>query len=184
MSNNTPPEVLGELGKTTAISGRLSTILAGSVINGWQSHGKFNTNPGLGAQILYMPREWLKLVFNLYGFGEDNVGLPHTQRIHTNDSIEVRRFNQPESNGILKIAFSLTGDAGCQYGGGISCTGHGGPKSSFLGWMTDHRMWFHKDLFAGGRPNEQPGPLPDFVAANQWRQCVHGKALLHRKSWR
>jgi hypothetical protein len=29
MSNHTPPEVLGELGKTTAISGRLSTILAG-----------------------------------------------------------------------------------------------------------------------------------------------------------
>jgi hypothetical protein len=78
-----------------------------------------------------MPKEWLKLVFNQYGFGEDNVGLRHTQRIHTDDSIEVRWFNRPQSNGISKIAFSLTGDAGCQYGGGISCTGHGGAKSSF-----------------------------------------------------
>jgi hypothetical protein len=82
------------------------------VINGWQSYGKFNTNPGLGGQILYMPREWLKLVFNQYGFGEDNVGLPHTQRIHTDDSIEVRWFNRPQSNGISKIAFSLTADVG------------------------------------------------------------------------
>ena len=60
------------------------------VINGRQPYGKFNTNPGLGGQILYMPKEWLKLVFNQYGFGEDNVGLPHTQRVHTDDSIGVR----------------------------------------------------------------------------------------------
>ena len=143
------------------------------VTNGWQSYGKFNTNPGLGGQILYMPREWLKLVLNQYGFGEDNVGLPHTQRIHTDNSIEVRWFNRPESNGISKIAFSLTGDAGCQYGGGISCTGHGGPKSSFLGCMTYHRMWFHKDVFAvtlGGGQMNNPGRyltlLPPINGAN------------------
>jgi hypothetical protein len=117
-------------------------------INGWQSYGKFNGHPGLGGQILYMPHEWLKLVFNQYGYGEDNVGLPHTQRVHTDDSIEVREFNAPGSTGISKAAFSLTLDAGCQYGGGISCTGHSGPKSSFLGWMLYQREWFHKDLFA------------------------------------
>ena len=126
-------------------------------VNGWQSYGKYNGHPGLGGQILYMPHEWLKLVFNQYGYGEDNVGLPHTQRIHTDDSVEVRWYNNPESNGISKVAFSFTADAGCQYGGGISCTGHSGPKSSFLGWMTYHRVWFHKDLYAvtlgGGQMN-------------------------------
>jgi hypothetical protein len=126
-------------------------------INGWQSYAKFNSHPGLGGQLLWMPKEWFKLVANQYGFGQDNLGLPHTERIHTDDSIEVRWFNRPESKGISKIAFSLTGDAGCQYGGGISCTGHGGAKSSFLGWMTYHRVWFHKDLFAvtlgGGQMN-------------------------------
>jgi hypothetical protein len=125
-------------------------------INGWQSYAKFNSHPGLGGQILWMPKEWFKLVANQYGFGQDNLGLPHTQRIHTDDSIEVRYYNKPENLGLSKMAFSLTGDAGCQYGGGIHC--HGGPnKSSFLGWMLYNRMWFHKDLFAltigGGQMN-------------------------------
>jgi hypothetical protein len=126
-------------------------------INGWQSYAKFNSHPGLGGQLLWMPKEWFKLVANQYGLGQDNLGLPHTERIHTDDSIEVRWFNRPENKGISKIAFSLTVDAGCQYGGGISCTGHGGQKSSFLGWMTYHRIWFHKDLLAvtlgGGQMN-------------------------------
>src|SRR5579871_1463510 len=116
-------------------------------INGWQSYARFNGHPGLGGQLLWMPKEWFKLVANQYGFGQDNLGLPKTQRIHTDDSIEVRYYNNPESLGLSKMAFSLTGDAGCQYGGGLTC--HGGPnRSSFVGWMLYDRMWFHKDLFA------------------------------------
>jgi hypothetical protein len=119
-------------------------------INGWQSYAKYNGHPGLGGQLLWMPREWFKLVANQYGYGQDNLGLPRTERIHTDDSIEVRYYNDPESLGLSKMAFSLTGDAGCQYGGGISCTGgpHSTNKESFLGWMLYNRMWFHKDLFA------------------------------------
>jgi hypothetical protein len=116
-------------------------------INGWQSYAKFNGHPGLGGQILWMPKEWLKIVGNQYGYGEDNLGLPKTQRIHTDDSIEVRYYSNPTSTGLSKMAFSLTGDAGCQYGGGISCTG-GPNKSSFLGWMLYDRMWFNKDKLA------------------------------------
>jgi hypothetical protein len=118
-------------------------------INGWQSYAKFNGHPGLGGQLLWQPREWFKLVANQYGYGEDNLGLPHTQRIHTDDSIEVRYYNKPESTGLSKMAFSLTGDAGCQYGGGLSCTGgrNTSQKESFVGWMLYDRMWFHKDLF-------------------------------------
>ena len=119
-------------------------------INGWQSYAKYNGHPGVGGQLLWMPREWFKLVANQYGYGQDNLGLPKTQRIHTDDSIEVRYYNNPESLGLSKMAFSLTGDAGCQYGGGLSCTGgrHTTNKSSFVGWMLYNRMWFHKDLFA------------------------------------
>ncbi len=127
-------------------------------INGWQSYAKYNGHPGLGGQLLWMPQEWFKLVANQYGFGQDNLGLPHTERIHTDDSIEVRYYNDPENTGLSKMAFSLTGDAGCQYGGGIQCTGapsHN--KSSFLGWMLYDRMWFHKNLFGltigGGQMN-------------------------------
>jgi len=118
-------------------------------INGWQSYAKYNGHPGLGGQLLWMPKEWFKLVANQYGYGEDNLGLPKTQRIHTDDSIEVRYYNNPANTGLSKMAFSLTADAGCQYGGGLSCTGapsHN--KSSFVGWMLYDRLWFHKDLFA------------------------------------
>src|SRR6202042_624832 len=116
-------------------------------INGWQSYAKYNGHPGLGGQLLWEPKEWFKLVANQYGYGQDNLGLPHTERIHTDDSIEIRYYNNPESFGLSKMAFSLTGDAGAQYGGGLTC--HGGPnKSAFLGWMLYDRMWFHKDLYA------------------------------------
>ncbi len=126
------------------------------LINGWQSYAKYNSHPGLGGQLLWLPTEWFKLVANQYGFGEDNLGLPNTQRIHTDDSIEVRYYNHPEKDGLDKMALSFTADAGCQYGGGITC--HGGPnKSSFLGWMLYDRLWWHKDLFAvtlgGGQMN-------------------------------
>jgi hypothetical protein len=118
-------------------------------INGWQSYAKFNGHPGLGGQLLWMPKEWLKVVANQYGYGQDNLGLPKTQRIHTDDSIEVRYYNNPENTGLSKMAFSLTADAGCQYGGGLSCTGAPSQnKSSFVGWMAYNRMWFHKDTLA------------------------------------
>jgi Putative beta-barrel porin-2, OmpL-like. bbp2/Carboxypeptidase regulatory-like domain len=118
-------------------------------INGWQSYAKYNGHPGLGGQLLWLPKEWFKLVANQYGFGQDNLGLPHTERIHTDDSIEVRYYNKPDSLGISKMAFSLTGDAGCQYGGGIQCTGaRSNNKSSFIGWMLYDRYWFHKDTYA------------------------------------
>jgi hypothetical protein len=116
-------------------------------INGWQSYAKYNGHPGLGGQLLWMPKEWFKLVANQYGYGEDNLGLPHTQRIHTDDSIEVRYYNHPESTGLSKMAFSLTGDAGGQYGGGLcaTCAPSQG-KEAFIGWMYYNRFWFHKDL--------------------------------------
>ena len=71
-------------------------------INGWQSYAKFNGHPGLGGQLLWEPKEWFKLVANQYGYGQDNLGLPHTERIHTDDSIEVRYYNNPESTGPLE----------------------------------------------------------------------------------
>jgi len=118
------------------------------IINGWQSYAKYNGHMGLGGQLLWEPKEWFKLVANQYGFGQDNLGLPKTERIHTDDSILIRYYSKPESLGVSKMAFSLTADAGCQYGGGLQCTGAPSKnKSTFIGWMAYDRMWFHKDLF-------------------------------------
>jgi hypothetical protein len=131
------------------------------VINGWQSYNKFNGHRGLGGQILYRPKEWLSLVSNNYGNGTDTLGNPGRSRLHTDNSIEVRYYNNPESTGISKMAFSLTGDAGCEYGGGVTCHGgKGGPKQAFLGWMLYDRMWFGKDKYAltmGGGQMNNPG---------------------------
>jgi hypothetical protein len=137
------------------------------IINGWQSYAKTNGHPGLGGQILWRPKPWVSMVFNNYGMGTDTLGVPGRSRIHTDNSIEVRYFNDPESLGLSKMAFSLTGDLGCEYGGSapgtiVSChnNSNGHPKQSFAGWMLYDRMWFHQDLFGltlGGGVLDNPG---------------------------
>jgi len=43
------------------------------LINGWQSYAKFNSKPGFGGQILWIPNENLKVVLNSYSIGQDNL---------------------------------------------------------------------------------------------------------------
>jgi TolA-binding protein len=129
-------------------------------INGWQSYNKFNGHPGIGGQIRWSPKPWLNIIGNQYAIGNDNIGLPHRGRYHTDDSIEVKYFDRP-GYGLDKMAFTLTGDMGCETGQGVTCHGgKGGPKQSFLGWMGYNRFWFHRDLFAmtlGGGQINNPG---------------------------
>jgi len=107
-------------------------------INGWQSYAKYNGHPGLGGQLLWEPKEWMKLVLNQYGYGQDNLGLPKTERIHTDDSIELRFYNNPSSTGLSKIAMSLTADAGAQYGGAFAAPARPARARirSWGGWRT------------------------------------------------
>ncbi|MGB8495220.1 MAG: outer membrane beta-barrel protein [Candidatus Acidiferrum sp.] len=131
-------------------------------INGWQSYASANSRKGVGGQIKWTPKPWLNIISNNYGLGHDDLYIPKRGRIHTDDSVEVRYFNHPENPGLDKMAFSFTGDMGCEFGGGVSCYGDkaGGPKQSFLGYMTYNRFWFHRDMFGvtvgGGRINN-PG---------------------------
>jgi len=135
------------------------------IINGWQSYGRSGSKPGLGGQILYRPKPWLSLVFNNYGMGEDTLGTGNghlgRSRIHTDDSVQVKYYDN-QTKFLDKMAFSLTGDAGCEYGGGVSCHGDtkNGPKQSFLGWMAYNRFWFDHDkygLTVGGGMMNNPG---------------------------
>jgi len=89
------------------------------------------------------------------------LGVPNRSRYHTDNSIEVKYYDRP-GRMLDKMAFSLTGDAGCESGGGVSCFGNGrsGPKQSFLGYMVYNRLWFHKDLYGvtlGGGEINNPG---------------------------
>jgi hypothetical protein len=43
------------------------------LINGWQSYAKFNSKPGFGGQVLWIPNDSLKLVLNSYSIGQDNL---------------------------------------------------------------------------------------------------------------
>lgn len=130
-------------------------------INGWQSYAKFNGHPGLGGQILWRPTPYLSLVFNNYGMGTDTLGVPGRSRIHTDDSLEMKYYDRPD-NFLDKMAFSVTGDLGCEYGGGVSChnDSHGHPKQMFAGWMLYNRFWFDKDKYGltlGGGVLDNPG---------------------------
>ena len=130
------------------------------IINGWQSYGKFNKAPGIGGQILWRPNGSLSLVFNNY-WGTDTLDNPDRKRFHIDDSIQVKYYDKPERL-LDKAAFTFTFDAGCEYGGGVSCTG-GSPSSPsqyFLGFMAYNRFWFHKDLYGltlGGGAITNPG---------------------------
>jgi hypothetical protein len=138
-------------------------------VNGWQAYGRFNNRPGVGGQILWRPMPWFSLLGNQYALGEDALGVPGRVRYHTDDSVQVKYYDHPDRM-LDKLAFSLTGDAGCEHGGGVSCAGNSvhvvdgqrqvWPKQSFLGFMLYNRFWFHKDLFGltlGGGKINNPG---------------------------
>lgn len=154
-------------------------------INGWQTYARPNGKPGLGGQILWRPKPYLDFVWNNYGLGEDDLGLPGRSRIHADYSAQVKVYDHPERT-LDKIAFTVTGDAGCEYGGGpstgpydpkgsspemgssstytggVNChNAHNGkPKQAFVGWMMYNRYWFKKDLYAitlGGGQMNNPG---------------------------
>jgi hypothetical protein len=155
------------------------------IVNGWQSYARANGKPGLGGQILWRPKPYLDFVWNNYGLGEDVVGQPGRSRVHADYSGQFKVYDDP-SKLLDKIAFTITGDLGCEYGGGpaggpydpngksplmgssstytggVNCHSakDGKPKQAFIGWMMYNRYWFKKDLFAmtlGGGQMNNPG---------------------------
>jgi hypothetical protein len=137
------------------------------IINGWQSYARPNGRLGLGGQVLWRPTSWLSIISNNYGVGADAVGIPNRTRVHTDDSVEVKYYDHPEKF-LDKMAFSLTGDAGCESGGGVNCATNKknaagnimAYKQSFLGFMLYNRWWFHRDRYAftlGGGKINNPG---------------------------
>lgn len=130
-------------------------------VNGWQTYARYNNRPGIGGQILWRPTGKLSILGNQYALGADTAGNPSRIRYHTDDSIEYKYYDNHYA-WLDKGAFSLTGDAGCEHGGGVSCHGDSakGPKQSFLGFMLYNRLWFDKDFFGltlGGGAINNPG---------------------------
>lgn len=132
------------------------------IINGWQSYGKFNTMPGVGMNITWIPNSNVKLLTNDY-FGTDAAGLPQRKRFHSDNSILVRYFNRPASKGISRMAFSLTSDIGFEKGAGVNAfktDSVKGPAQYFFSAMFYNRIWFAKNKMAwtlGGGLMTNPG---------------------------
>jgi len=146
------------------------------LINGWQSYAKFNHHPGFGGQVLWIPNDSLKLVFNSYFLGQDNlasgsgvpnnggnpnapIGIPNPSapyinyakvtRVHEDDSVVWKYYEADEGGGagLSRMALSFTVDVGCEYGGGVSCA-HGPNKANFFGMMLYDRTWFDHNQYA------------------------------------
>jgi hypothetical protein len=148
------------------------------LINGWQTYGKFNEMPGFGAQILYRPVEWLSLLSNNYT-GWDTQDDPGRFRFHTDNSIQIRYFEEPRNKIVQRAAFSLTGDFGGEQGDGVTpfggqtistasflagnsltCSIKDPCRQQFASWMLYNRLWFHGGKLAwttGGGMMHNPG---------------------------
>ncbi|HRE56639.1 MAG TPA: outer membrane beta-barrel protein [Candidatus Kapabacteria bacterium] len=149
------------------------------IINGWQSYGKFNSMPGFGGNVTYMSDDgnW-KILTNNY-VGTDAAGIKDRVRFHSDNSVLYRYYNQPASNGISRMAFSMTADIGSESGGGVNGFDNSDPTKPaqyFLSAMLYNRLWFaHNKLawtFGGGwmknpgrylvlYPTGQASPLPN-----------------------
>ncbi len=134
------------------------------IINGWQSYGQFNNMPGFGGNITYQSSNSnFKILTNDY-YGADAAMIPQRKRFHSDNSVLMRYFNRPASNGITKMAFSLTGDIGDEKGGGVNGFNNSDPVNNpaqyFASAMFYNRIWFHKNKFAwtfGGGVMTNPG---------------------------
>ncbi len=133
------------------------------IINGWQSYGMYNKQPGLGGNITWCPNENIKLLTNNY-YGADAAGIPNRKRFHSDNSFLFRYLNRPKSNTISKMAFSFTGDIGFEKGGGVNGFNNtdalAGPAQYFASFMFYNRTWFAKNKFAftfGGGYMNNPG---------------------------
>jgi hypothetical protein len=130
------------------------------LINGWQSYGMFNHQPGFGFEFLWRPTGNYSIVSNNY-YGYDDLGEPSRMRIHTDNSFLMKYYDQPASFW-TKSALSLTVDAGCESGDGVACTTGTAaiPSQYFLGFMLYDRNWFANDRLAvtvGGGAINNPG---------------------------
>ena len=148
------------------------------LINGWQSYAKFNSHPGFGGQILWIPNESIKLVFNTYSIGQDNlasgsgvpnnggdpnapIGLPnpggtyvsyaHVTRVHEDDSFLWKYYDAKNGTGSGAGLSKMALSFTIDLGceyGGGVHCSHGPNKANFFGAMLYNRAWFAHDRYA------------------------------------
>jgi Putative beta-barrel porin-2, OmpL-like. bbp2 len=90
----------------------------------------------------------------------DVLGNPHRLRYHSDNSIQIKYYERPKAF-VSRAAFSLTVDAGCENGGGVSCANGTAtsPSQNFVGFMLYNRLWLDGrwGLTLGGGAITNPG---------------------------
>jgi len=148
------------------------------LINGWQSYAKYNSHPGFGGQVLWIPNDSFKLVLNTYTTGQDNlasgsgypanggnpnaaIGLPNpggtyvnyanVTRVHEDDSILWKYYDAGNSGRSLGGISRMATSFTWDLGceyGGGVHCSHGPNKTNFIGMMLYDRTWFNHNLYA------------------------------------
>ena len=148
------------------------------LINGWQSYARYNSHPGVGGQILWVPNDWFRLVLNSYSIGQDNlasgsgfpanggnpnaaIGRPNpggtyinyanVTRVHEDDSIELKYYDAANSEGTFAGISRMATSVTWDLGceyGGGVHCSHGPNKANFFGVMLYDRTWFDHNLYA------------------------------------
>ena len=108
--------------------------------------------------------------------------------VHTDDSIQVKYSTRPDAK-VTKAAFTFTFDAGCEYGGGVSCGGGTGETPS----QTSSASWPTTASGSRGHAARSPSAAarsPTRAATWCWCRPINGAtacfghAVLHREPGR
>ena len=124
------------------------------VVNGWQSYSKYHETPGGGLQFCYRPLEWLSFVSNDY-FGVETRDDPGRVRFHTDNTLQLRYLERPDSRVMSRAAVTATLNYGFEQGGVVSLD-----KQYYFSAMLFNRFWFYRNIFAwtlGGSYVTNPG---------------------------
>jgi opacity protein-like surface antigen len=115
--------------------------------------------------------EWLSFLSNDY-VGWDTQDNPGRMRFHSDNSAQVRYYNDPSNKIFHRAAFSLTADIGGEQGDGVTpfggkhsadptqCTTADPCQQQFLSWMLYNRLSFfdgHLAWTMGGGMMHNPG---------------------------
>ena len=136
------------------------------------------------------PTEWFASSSNDY-VGWDTQNNPGRLRFHSDNSVQVRYFNDPNRRSSTRAAFSVTADIGGEHGDGVTPFGgkrHRGTTArprhpcaqQFLSWMAYNRLWFFGDHLALDRRRRHDAQPRALSRARADRQRVALPAAAQR----
>ena len=86
------------------------------LVNGWQTFGEWHESRAGGYLWNWRPRAWISLVNSFYA-GREAQGDPDSLRLYSDNNLQLRYFNHPDSCVLRSLAVSLVADLGHEHRG-------------------------------------------------------------------